>query len=81
MCVTVPNCAYPTWMRVLRLSSLYNPDLELPDWYNTSTGSPDLNANDFPYGFFHSHMEGYPDGYPVGVGGGASSTATWTDTR
>ncbi|GAX77704.1 hypothetical protein CEUSTIGMA_g5147.t1 [Chlamydomonas eustigma] len=48
------------------LSSLYNQNLSISDYYNTSAGSRDLNnLTGSPYGFFHYPLTGYPNGYPV----------------
>ena len=50
-----------------RVSSLYNPSLDASDWYNTTSGSPDINAYNFPFGFFHETMDGFTDGYALRV--------------
>ena len=39
-------------------STLYNAALVDSDWYNTSTGSGDLNQNGVPYGFAHTELAG-----------------------
>ncbi|KAG2444343.1 hypothetical protein HXX76_001099 [Chlamydomonas incerta] len=52
----------PTFMM---RSGLYRPDLDPADYYNSTPGSPEVNAFGVPYGFFHEPMRRQPDGYPV----------------
>ncbi|GFH17039.1 PKD_channel domain-containing protein [Haematococcus lacustris] len=46
-------------------SLLFNPALNISDWYNTSVGSPDISGLGEPFGFFHHPLPSLPDGYPV----------------
>ena len=48
-------------------TSLYNPKMvdREAEFYNTTSGSKDVNINNSPNGFFHRPMEGMPDGFPV----------------
>ncbi|GFR50777.1 hypothetical protein Agub_g13042 [Astrephomene gubernaculifera] len=48
-----------------RHSELYASSAIAGDFYNTSTGSPELNAAGLPYGFYHEPLEQFPAGYPV----------------
>ena len=45
----------PTFMSS---STMYKPSLVSSDWYNSSTGSGELNLNGVPYGFFHTELPG-----------------------
>lgn len=35
------------------------------DWYNSTPGSPDLNINGYPLGFFRHPLPGWQDGFTV----------------
>ncbi len=57
-----------------RSSSLYRPDLasRLPQYYNTTPGSGQLNPNGVPYGFHARPLAGRTPGFPVLLEGGLS---------
>jgi hypothetical protein len=54
---SMPSGIDPTFSA---LSQLYNAELaQSPgEWYNTSTGSTEVNINGAPYGFFHVPLDG-----------------------
>jgi hypothetical protein len=45
------------------LSQLFSAQISLvpEQWYNTSTGSSDMDPQGVPYGFFHTPLPGEPD--------------------
>ncbi|KAG1675982.1 hypothetical protein FOA52_014226 [Chlamydomonas sp. UWO 241] len=49
-----------------QLSSLYNKEVSMSDFYNMSDGSPEVNSmTGIPFGFFHTPLKGFDDGYPL----------------
>ncbi|GFH16450.1 PKD_channel domain-containing protein, partial [Haematococcus lacustris] len=54
-------------------SSLYNPQLNASDWYNSSAGAGELSMTQVPYAFFHHPLPGLEAGYPVLVDTGISA--------
>ncbi|KAG1675992.1 hypothetical protein FOA52_014236 [Chlamydomonas sp. UWO 241] len=49
-----------------QLSSLYNKQVSMSDFYNMSDGSPEVNnVTGIPFGFFHTPLKGFDDGYPL----------------
>lgn len=46
-------------------SSLFDPTVDASLFYNTSRGSPEVNPNGLPFGFFSSPLRGFPTGYAV----------------
>ncbi|KAG1675984.1 hypothetical protein FOA52_014228 [Chlamydomonas sp. UWO 241] len=48
-----------------QLSSLYNKEVSMSDFY-MSNGSPEVNnVTGMPFGFFHTPLKGFDDGYPL----------------
>jgi hypothetical protein len=49
-----------------QISSLYNKEVSMPDFYNMSDGSREVNnVTGMPFGFFHAPLKGFDDGYPL----------------
>ncbi|KAG1656783.1 hypothetical protein FOA52_007831 [Chlamydomonas sp. UWO 241] len=49
-----------------QLSSLYNTQVSMSDFYNMSDGSPEVNSvTGVPFGFCHTPLKRFDDGYPM----------------
>ena len=65
--VSVSGQAYGVDPFLNSRSTMFDPDVvdRIGDFYNATTGSPEINTQGFPHAHFQRPVPGYPAGYPV----------------